>query len=177
MRRLLIGLMLLFLLITFIPKDEYLTTDEVFVNESVSLSAWITPNDVSDLADNLTNGVYSSRAKTLRLYSYVSGLEFLSDSGSDTWQIPSETIKRGGGDCEDLSFLLVSLMRASKIRNIYLIIGVVKIGDKVTSRFLGNGHMWVEYGNLVYETTSYKKPFNKEQMDNEYYTLQKILVR
>lgn len=51
----------------------------------------------------------------------------------EVWALPDETLRRGMGDCEDLSFLLCSLLRALDVQA-SVVFGVYK----------GGGHAWVE---------------------------------
>lgn len=69
------------------------------------------------------------------------------------WAFPSETLQRKLGDCEDTSFLLASLLLASRIpnRNVRVVLGSY---DYV-------GHAWVEVltegGWYILESTSDKE--------------------
>ncbi len=38
-------------------------------------------------------------------------ITYQADQGGDIWSFPEETLKRGGGDCEDLAFLNASILR------------------------------------------------------------------
>lgn len=63
----------------------------------------------------------------------------------DTWQSPGLTVRRGGGDCEDLSILAASLLvPVTHVRDVHLV--------------LGPDHMWVEgndeWGGFLLEATS-----------------------
>jgi|GEM_PF-3523380 len=50
------------------------------------------------------------------VYNYlIENFDYMSDGSTDIWATVSQTISRGGGDCEDLSFLLGSLLMAALI--------------------------------------------------------------
>ncbi|MEA2053517.1 MAG: transglutaminase-like domain-containing protein [Candidatus Thermoplasmatota archaeon] len=80
------------------------------------------------------------------LYEWVChNIEYKSDSEvwdvRDYWQLPSTTILKRTGDCEDQAILLTSLLRAAEIPrdNVQLVYGILK-------KFSGKeyGHAWVE---------------------------------
>jgi hypothetical protein len=77
-------------------------------------------------------------ARLREAYNYVTlNVRYVADMTQfgyeEVWQMPDSTLKRGIGDCEDLSFLLCSLLRALGIR------AGVTFGT-----FKGVGHAWVE---------------------------------
>ncbi|MBA7689499.1 hypothetical protein ES703_98007 [subsurface metagenome] len=57
------------------------------------------------------------------------------------WQLPSETIARVQGDCEDASILLASLLR--NFTNAYVVLG----------NYQGWGHAWVASEGEILEAT------------------------
>jgi len=57
------------------------------------------------------------------------------------WQLPSETIARVQGDCEDTSILLASLLR--NFTNAYVVLG----------NYRGYGHAWCEFNGQILEST------------------------
>lgn len=143
-------------------------------NGSLPLSFWITPNnyEVVTIAERFKS---SNRELTVyNLYSFVTSLNYIVDL-DDFWQKPEETLNRGGGDCEDLSFLLASLMASSDVKGVYIAMGVSR--ESVMIARIGSGHMWVEYRGKAYETTLYTLPFDKEAMDNRFHVVNRILVR
>lgn len=56
----------------------------------------------------------------------------------DYWQYPRETIEKGG-DCEDKTFLLLSMLIKSGVSD----------AQGVKGHYLGQGHMWVEYNGCI----------------------------
>ena len=83
-------------------------------------------------------GQDSQEARLREAYNYVTlNVKYASDMSvygfEEVWAMPSEALKRGVGDCEDLSFLLCSLLRTLGIR------AGVTFGT-----YKGVGHAWVE---------------------------------
>ena len=70
---------------------------------------------------------------------YVAEVENPDGTYEDYWQTPKETIKRGKGDCEDMAFYLLYLLRKEHIKS------KIKFGylNKITER-KKLGHVWVE---------------------------------
>jgi len=76
------------------------------------------------------------------LYDFVCrNIDYRRDVG-EFWQTPSETLRRGYGDCEDSANLLASLLRAGQIPA-YTAIG----------SYQGYGHAWCEQNGQLIETT------------------------
>lgn len=73
----------------------------------------------------------------LDMLHYTQQLKQTRDS-QDYWQYPKETIQKGG-DCEDKTFLLLSM----------LIQGGINGAQGVKGRYLGQGHMWVEHDGYI----------------------------
>ena len=59
---------------------------------------------------------------------------------SDYWQLPRETIEWGSGDCEDLSVLLCTMMRAAGCppSDVRVCVGLLQYWG-------GRGHAWIEF--------------------------------
>jgi hypothetical protein len=66
--------------------------------------------------------------------------------GRDPWQYPEETLALGTGDCEDIAFVLASLLLASGVSayNIRVALGTVIVHPK-KGRKEHFDHMWVMY--------------------------------
>ncbi len=86
------------------------------------------------------------------LTKYISRLENRNEE-NDYWQYPAETIARGGGDCEDKVFLLLSAINAAGIEGAYGIKG----------RYMGGGHFWIEYDDMILDP--YRKNRNIMEKD------------
>lgn len=80
--------------------------------QPVSVKDFIRPQETSYLIKTLQLDNLSLRQKTEKIHSYVcKNFLFTPDEeGEDLWQYPKETIKRGKGDCEDMAFLLASML-------------------------------------------------------------------
>jgi len=75
------------------------------------------------------------------LYNFVCrNISYRRDIG-EFWQFPSETVKRGNGDCEDSAILTCSLLKNFND-------GYVALGD-----YQGYGHAWCQLGGQILETT------------------------
>jgi hypothetical protein len=106
---------------------------------------FITPNDpaVQVVAAGIVTSLGGADSPSTRLreaYNYVAlNIKYITDKAHygypEVWAMPSETLKRGLGDCEDSSFLLCSLLLALEVPA-HVVFGVYK----------GEGHAWVEAG-------------------------------
>lgn len=79
--------------------------------------------------------------------SYVSAtIQYKTTDGRDPWQFPDETLSLKKGDCEDIAFLLASLLLASGISgyNVRVALGKV-ISQDVHGSKQRFDHMWVMY--------------------------------
>jgi hypothetical protein len=123
---------------------------------------FITPQDPSvqavaaDIVQKL--GQEDSPANRLReAYNYVTlNVQYAKDMTQygfeEVWAMPDETLRRRMGDCEDLSFLLCSLLRALGV-SARVVFGLYK----------GEGHAWVEasvdgFGGILESTSG--QPFS-----------------
>lgn len=82
---------------------------------------------------------------------YVGALRYVhSGRRFDDWLFPDETLANGGGDCEDLAFLLAALLEASDISSycIRVALGAV-VDNTVPGRPRRWDHAWVVYQNEV----------------------------
>ena len=118
---------------------------------------FVTPQDpvIQALAQSIITGLGEKDTPQSRLvaaYNYVTlNIKYVIDMTAygyeEVWQKPSTTLERKLGDCEDLSFLLCSLLQALDIRS-----------RVVLGEWKGKGHAWVEaYVNGsggILETTS-----------------------
>ena len=91
-----------------------------------------------------TKGAFDFRAHIIA--AFVSDfIHYKSKKGRDPWQFPDETLFLKSGDCEDIAFLLGSLLLAAGISpyNVRVVLGKVHTKeDKKRSTF---DHMWVMY--------------------------------
>lgn len=123
---------------------------------------FITPEDpaITALAQEIRSKLGEQDSLTARLreaYNYVTAnVKYVVDMKAfgyeEVWQKPTSTLKRGVGDCEDLSFLLCSLLLALGVQ-----------ARVVFGGYNGEGHAWVEAGagdvGGILETTT-GQPFS-----------------
>jgi hypothetical protein len=65
----------------------------------------------------------------------------------DAWQFPEETLARGGGDCEDLAFLLASMLEESGISADCLRVALGTVALRGNGWHRDHDHVWVMYLN------------------------------
>jgi hypothetical protein len=75
-------------------------------------------------------------------------IRYKADKKSDCWQFPDETLRLGTGDCEDIAFLLASLLLAAGISayNIRVALGSVREVRR-SGEVREYDHVWVAYKN------------------------------
>jgi hypothetical protein len=131
---------------------EYLTTaNNAVVSKRLGrVLAQLSPVAQSQFRSKAA-GSFDFRADTL-LESF-SDIRYLSQANltgrlPDAWLYPDETLAQGGGDCEDLAFLLAALLLASGISNycIRVALGTVHIALPDGARQT-HDHCWVMYQN------------------------------
>ena len=69
------------------------------------------------------------------------------DRGIDDWQFPEETLARGGGDCEDLAFLLAAMLEESGISADCLRVALGTVELRGDGWRQDHDHVWVMYLN------------------------------
>ncbi|MDP1629390.1 MAG: transglutaminase-like domain-containing protein [bacterium] len=77
-----------------------------------SVQDFIRPEETAKLIQALKLTELGLKQKVETIHSFVrKNFEFVPDEeDGDYWQYPAETIRRGEGDCEDLAFLLASIL-------------------------------------------------------------------
>lgn len=81
-----------------------------------------------------------------RIFEWISKLNYFeTDRSFDQWLFPEETLARGGGDCEDLSFLLASLLVESGISRDCVRVALGQVVDRRGEREVPHDHAWVMY--------------------------------
>lgn len=103
-------------------EEKFLSKYELFeekfsdrqdeTGQAISIKDFIRPEETAELISNLNLGNLIPEQKIETIFSFVrTNFQFVPDEeGEDYWQYPGETIGRGKGDCEDLTFLLVSML-------------------------------------------------------------------
>lgn len=134
---------------TLVFKDKRENAEEIHILDFVK------PEDTAGVLDKLELKNFSQDEEeniVLNILDYVQKLELINDR-KDFWQYPEETIKKGG-DCEDKTFLLMSILIKKGISDV----------RGVKGRYFGNGHMWVEYKEYILDPVKTKAkliPINK----------------
>jgi transglutaminase-like putative cysteine protease len=98
----------------------------------------VRPGEVAAVAESLLPSVRAGFAEAELVAGWLLGLRYLPDARSrDVWQSPLATLSRGGGDCEDLAILALSVLAALGCG------GVLVVGLMFT-RTGPIGHAWLE---------------------------------
>ena len=125
--------------VEFIPINDYNVIGKTKEpEESVDVRDLIRPQETYLILQDLNLKNKTVEEKTDIIIQYISGFKNFSEN-KDHWQYPYETIEKGGGDCEDKVFLLVSALIQSGLNDVYAVKG----------RYLGGGHFWVEYKDKI----------------------------
>lgn len=81
-----------------------------------------------------------------RIFEWFSGLDYIkSKRHFDQWLFPEETLAQNGGDCEDLSFLLATLLIESGISQDCVRVALGRIIDHTHEHLKPHDHAWVMY--------------------------------
>jgi hypothetical protein len=123
-------------------------------NDVGDIADYVDPFDpaVQDLLDSLKEqGIITddmtSDEIAAALFNYViENFDYISDGTSDTWSTAGDTIANGGGDCEDLAFLLSSTLMAALIDSG---MSYEEANERVQGMAVnpdsGDGHIFVAY--------------------------------
>jgi hypothetical protein len=90
-----------------------------------------------------TPGSFDFRAHTIQKFLSEEVRYLRSTRGFDEWLFPEETLARGGGDCEDLAFLLAALLDESGISRTCIRVALGRLIDHQSGD--GGYHAWVVY--------------------------------
>ncbi len=131
---------------------EYLTiADNAVVAETLSDLVDRLPAGDQARFRSRSRGSFDFRAD--RVTEFLGGLRYLKSANKtryspDAWLFPDETLAQGGGDCEDLAFVLAALLKAAGVSNYCL---RVALGSLYISLPRGkeqkHDHCWVMYLN------------------------------
>jgi hypothetical protein len=122
----------------FFLTNNYIVSGKRGTDIKIDVRDFIRPKETTGLLETLNLHEKSISEKVDIIFKYICGLK-KSDEKLDYWQYPSETLERGGGDCEDKVFLLTSALIEAGLTNVYAVKG----------RYLGGGHFWVECDDLI----------------------------
>jgi hypothetical protein len=128
---------------------EFLVTENNTVVRR-ELSEKLPPFLLAQGADPATfkvRGPYAFDQRAHLLASYVGAtIRYVPGDGRDPWQFPEETLALRSGDCEDIAFLLASLLLAAGISgyNVRVALGKLHMRDR-QGRKSSYDHSWVMY--------------------------------
>lgn len=127
------------------------TTDNAVVSEKLGeLIHSLSPSDQACFRSR-SKGSFDFRADTI-LQSF-SKLRYLRKAnrvgrGPDAWLYPDETLAQGGGDCEDLAFLLAALLLAAGISRYCVRVALGSLRIRLANgNMQTHDHCWVMYQN------------------------------
>ena len=86
-------------------------------------------------------GAFDFRARVIVGW-VLEHVAYRSKRGRDPWQFPDETLSLRTGDCEDIAFLVASLLLASGISGYHVRVALGEVEDASGERF---DHAWVLY--------------------------------
>jgi hypothetical protein len=132
-------------------REFLTTTNNAVVNQKLGLLIDRLPP--SDQARFRSHGRGSFDFRVDTVLDYVATLRYLRAANKagrcpDAWLFPDETFAQGGGDCEDLAFLLAALLLAAGVTGycIRVALGALHIVLPDGQR-QKNDHCWVMYQN------------------------------
>ena len=131
---------------------EYLTTvDNAVVGEKLAGLVKALPPADQALFRSHTRGSFDFR--TDKIAQFFGTLRYLKSYNKtrhcpDAWLYPDETLAQGGGDCEDLAFLLAALLMAAGVSNycVRVALGSLLI-HQPRGKVRKHDHCWVMYQN------------------------------
>ncbi len=135
-----------------IDVREYLTTtNNAVVGERLVKIIEALPPDGQSRFRSKSPGSFDFRADTIlesfRDLHYLSKAN-VTDRCPDAWLYPDETIAQGGGDCEDLAFLLAALLMAAGISGYCVRVALGSLHIIVPDgKKQKHDHCWVMYQN------------------------------
>lgn len=91
-------------------------------------------------------GSFDYRAHIISAY-IADTIRYDAKKGHDPWQFPEETLFLSKGDCEDIAFLLASLLIASGISPYNIRVALGKVRTNQAGKRITYDHMWVMYKN------------------------------
>jgi predicted transglutaminase-like cysteine proteinase len=121
-------------------KEKRVTTCPVHIrNGAYQFNQFIRPQDVTHIASQLKPHASTRQEAISQAFNFVTSnimykRDHHIDSRVDFWQFPYETLRKGTGDCEDMAFLLASILMQMGLYHVRVALG------KLNNR----GHAWVE---------------------------------
>lgn len=132
-------------------REFLTTTNNAVVSQAVGRIIHALPASEQSLFRSHSRGSFDFRAD--KVAEFVGGLRYMAKAnrvgrGPDAWLFPGETLAQGGGDCEDLAFLLAALLIASGISSYCVRVALGHLEIKLPGRNVQkHDHCWVLYQN------------------------------
>jgi hypothetical protein len=131
---------------------QFLTTaSNAVVGRTLSKIIDALPAERQALFRSHERGSFDFRADAM--VQFIGTLKYLrahhrEKTGPDAWLFPDETLEQGGGDCEDLAFVLAALLLAAGVSSycIRVALGTLTITPPRGKR-VRHDHCWVMYQN------------------------------
>jgi len=128
-------------------SDRYITPENVMVKDEADMVRMSATDDKSQKVDEVWEHIYSEIRYSL----------------SKEWKEPAETLKEGVGDCEDVDFLMVSMLP-----NVGVTEGIViVIGDLVRDTGRSTAHVWVEVDGEIADPTAHPSVVGQLEYDEQ----------
>lgn len=116
-------------------SDKYITPENVMVRDEADMVGTPPSNERMEIVEDVWEHIYSEIRYSL----------------SKEWKEPAETLKEGVGDCEDVDFLLVSMLP-----NVGVNEGIeIVIGDLIRNTGRTSAHTWVEVDGKIVDPTAH----------------------
>lgn len=131
---------------------EYLTTtNNAVVGERLATIIKALPADKQERFRSKASGSFDFRVdavvESFRNLRYLPNAN-LTDACPDAWLYPDETLSQGGGDCEDLAFLLGALLMAAGISGYCVRVALGSLHITLPDgKLQKHDHCWVMYQN------------------------------
>ena len=132
-------------------REFLTTTDNAVVSEQLGTVIASLPFSDQACFRSRSGGSFDFRADTLlQSFRKLRHLRHANKVGRcpDAWLYPDETLAQGGGDCEDLAFLLAALLLAAGVSRycVRVALGSLQI-TLANGRLQSHDHCWVMYQN------------------------------
>ncbi len=131
---------------------EFLTTiNNAVVHDRLNELIHELPMDEQSLFRSHSRGSFDLRAD--RVVGFLGRFKYLPSArrerrGPDAWLFPDETLCQGGGDCEDLAFLLAAFLIAAGISSYCVRVAMGRLNLTFPDgETVGHDHSWVMYQN------------------------------
>lgn len=127
---------------------EFLVTEKNAVMQEtlrIKVQEFMKTDEQREYFNSRTEGSFDFRVFTIMSF-IKKTIKYKTSKGRDYWRFPDETLAVGSGDCEDVAFLIASLMSGAGISpyNVRVAIGHI-IEQKNNREVAQYDHAWVVY--------------------------------